>query len=676
MSDRNESQATGDYVPDKRLSQLYSEANDLDTHGLEELCPAYSELAATKSRYQDESLIGEGALKEVFRTYDLQFQRWIAMARLRAGRGPEFYDLFVREARLVASLSHPNIIKVYNIGVGKDGRPFFTMDLKSNTTLRDVVGRAARGELHQQLQIFCRVCDAMAYAHSQGVVHLDLKPDNIQVDDFGEVLVCDWGLGKLIEEAEFEQSGSESSPHIWGNMTLVGQIKGSLGYMAPEQVVSGEAKDQRTDIYALGCILHFILTGKPPFTGTREDVLEKTSQSKVISPRLNYPACYVPEGLDAVVMKATALESDARYASVSDLLQEIESYLAGFSTRAEKSGFFREAGLFVARNRVETSITVVSLFILGVIGAFSFQHINEQRERTAQLSEEMETLDTEYSSFVEETKVGQELLAGQLVMAAMNLRTLAIYEHPIRTIRQCERLMQAALQQDPDSAEAFDLQFGLRCLTLDYRAALNCPDSIHQLPHYVQSIHLAKAFSDFDFSDTKRPSVPQLVGFFQKARFIDKGRAHHLERVLAYDLAARTDKTGYASVIEAYLQYAHDDRDSISLAHAREDGGLTIQAEGDVVLAGQPGFNKCLLRFISFRSLQLEIKGRFELFDLNDLPVESVDLSRCRGVVLKKAVSLPRLQRLYVRKGQFEERELRAMIVSNESIEIVERTVD
>ncbi|MDF7799269.1 serine/threonine-protein kinase [Pontiellaceae bacterium B1224] len=676
MSDRNESQATGDYVPDKRLSQLYSEANDLDTHGLEELCPAYSELAATKSRYQDESLIGEGALKEVFRTYDLQFQRWIAMARLRAGRGPEFYDLFIREARLVASLSHPNIIKVYNIGIGKDGRPFFTMDLKSNTTLVDVVGRAARGELHQQLQIFCRVCDAMAYAHSQGVVHLDLKPDNIQVDDFGEVLVCDWGLGKLIEEAEFEQSGSERSPHIWGNMTLVGQIKGSLGYMAPEQVVPGETKDQRTDIYALGCILHFILTGTPPFTGTPEEVLEKTSQSKVISPRLNYPACYVPEGLDAVVMKATALEPEERYNSVPQLLLEIESYLAGFSTRAEESGFFREARLFFVRNRVETSITVVALLILGVVAVLSVQSIQQQRKQTERLSEEMETLDTEYSSFVEETKIGKKVLARQLVMAAMNLRSLAIYEHPIRTIHQCDRLIQAALQQDADCREAHDNLFGLRCLMLDYRSALACPQSIRQLPNYMQSIRLAEGFPDFDFSDTKRPSVPQLVGFFQKARFIDKGRAHHLERVLAYDLAARSDKTGYVRVIEAYLQYAHDDPEYISLSHNMEEGRLTVRAEGDVNLAGQPGFNKCLLRFLTFRMLRLEINGSFELFDLNGLPVESVDLSLCQMLTLKKPVSLPHLQRLYVRKGQFDLNDIKSKIKSNEPVEIIERPAE
>ena len=380
MKDSNASASPDDYVPDQRLSEVFSEAHDLETHGLEGLCPAYSELLAAAVRYRDESLIGEGSVKEVYRVYDENLRRWVAMARLRPDRGPDFYDLFIREARLVATLTHPNIIKVQNMGVWEDGRPFFTMDLKGKTTLADAIQRAGRDDLHRMLQIFGKVCDAVAYAHDRGVLHLDLKPDNVQVDEFGEVLVCDWGLGKLVEEAEYEQDDAAPPAHIWGDMTLTGQIKGSPGFMAPEQVVVGAHKDHRSDVYALGCILHCILTGEPPFTGERESVLAHTVESAVPSPRLRYPERYLPASLDAVVVKATALKPEERYQSVGQLQAEIESYLSGFATDAEQPGFFREAKLFITRNRVPVAISLVSLWVIAVTSVLFVQHIERHKE--------------------------------------------------------------------------------------------------------------------------------------------------------------------------------------------------------------------------------------------------------------------------------------------------------
>jgi len=326
----------------------------LDDAGIEALCPSYIELSEIDVRYRDGTLLGKGAVKDVFRTYDSRAKRWVAMARLREDRGPEFYDLFVHEGWLTSSLSHPNIIKIYDVGVDGEGRPFFTMDLKGNTTLADLAGSDRETDRRTLLGIFLQVCDAVAYAHSRNIVHLDLKPENIQAEDFGEVLVCDWGLGKQLGPDNEAEAGEVEHPAClpqFDNMTLVGEIKGTPGFMAPEQVVEGAAKDQRTDIFALGCLLHLILAGQAPFTGSTERILEDTARGRVVPPRRRYPRHNIPESLEAVAMKALARQPADRYATVRELRDEIDHYLRGYATRAEHPGFFREARLFLTRNK-------------------------------------------------------------------------------------------------------------------------------------------------------------------------------------------------------------------------------------------------------------------------------------------------------------------------------------
>ncbi|WPJ97068.1 serine/threonine-protein kinase [Coraliomargarita algicola] len=671
-----ETDFSDNYVPDQRLSAIFSEAHDLELHGLEGLCPAYSELAAVEVRYRDESLIGEGSVKEVYRIYDEHLRRWVAMARLRPDRGPDFYDLFIREARLVATLTHPNIIKVQNMGVWDDGRPFFTMDLKGKTTFADTIQGTGSSHLHTQLQILGKVCDAIAYAHSRGVLHLDLKPDNIQVDDFGEVLVCDWGLGKLLEEAEFEEDGAEPPVHIWGDMTLTGQIKGSPGYMAPEQVVAGLPKDHRTDVYALGCLLHCMLTGQPPFIGEREIVLAKTVETQVPSLRLEFPERSIPAGLEAVVLKATAKDPAQRYQSVSELQQDIQNYLAGFATLAEQPGFFREARLFVARNRVPVAIVVVALLVIGVTSVLFVQGIARhklaiaaERGRAEQLSSEVETLDSEYGSFVEQAQLAKQELAKQLALSARELRNLAIFDRPVATVRRTRFMVNTALQQDPDCIEAHAQHYATDCVELNYTAALKRRNEVRTVAPYGKYILFAQAFPDFNFSDKKRPSISQLVDFFEQARQIDNRLGAYFERVLAYDVVTRKRREGYEAVVEAYLQYRYGGPDHLTLSLDTESSSLSLWSDQLLRLNGQYGGG--LLRFLTFSSLTLDFDGRFPLSDLNGLLIESLDLSQCQEAVLNKAVSLPALKTIVCRPEQFPETQLRRLIQANEAFKVV-----
>ncbi len=654
---------TSEYQPDRRLSGIYTAANSLDREGLESLCPAYVELSENTARYRDAERIGCGALKEVFRTYDAHTQRWVAMARLRKDRGEDFYDLFIHEAWLVSSLSHPNIIKVHDTGVDAAGRPFFTMDLKSNTTLADLVEGERPAGLNALLQVFGKVCDAVAYAHSRGMIHLDLKPENIQADAFGEVLVCDWGLAKVI--GDYDEDETSSLVSSLGGMTLLGQIKGSPGFMAPEQVDPEKPKTVETDVYALGCILYYILTGQPPFRGTGKAVLEATAASRVRSPRLQFPQRYIPASLDAVVMKAMARSPADRYRSVPELQAEIEKYAAGYATQAEDCGFFREARLFIGRNRVPTLISVAAFFILGVMGVLFVQYLSEQKRAAAQLN-------SEYTSFVEETQASRDAVAYSLADSVRRLVEFAINDHPVETVEQCRNILDTASEQGPGITDALGEHFALDCLVLDHQSALERSDRIEDNFQYQRYIRFAEAFPDFDFSRTKRPSLEQLIDYLQRARTLDPAYTYHIERVLSYDSAVRRDKSGYAPVVEAALQYHHKGPDHLTLSFYEQTSVVSLWSDLDVRLILARHHGKCMLRFLPFRFLELDIAGSFPLADLDGMPIEALDVSRCPELKLSYPVELPQLRSLVVRAGQFSKETLRSTIRSNAAYEIIE----
>ena len=167
-------------------------------------------------------------------------------------------------------LQHPNIVPLYDIGLNEHGQPYFTMKLIQGRTLRDILEELKNGNekdlkdysLPERIDIFLKICDALAYAHSRGIAHLDLKPDNITVSTYGDVVVCDWGLAAIIgKNEEIDQALTESLDYYSKRYyTLTGEIKGTPGYMSPEQAKGGnETKDERSDIYALGSILYELL---------------------------------------------------------------------------------------------------------------------------------------------------------------------------------------------------------------------------------------------------------------------------------------------------------------------------------------------------------------------------------------------------------------------------------
>ena len=175
-----------------KLSNFYEvdeAASHLDT---EAQFPLQEELKNLSYKFNTEKLVGSGSMKEIFQVQDLPSGRRIAKAKLKDDSDPKAVESFLREARLTASLQHPNIIRIYEIAY--DEYPWFSMELIEGKSLEEHI-RERQGQiwpLYQKLDIFHKVCDAIAYAHSKNVLHLDIKPDNIRLGLYGEVIVCDW----------------------------------------------------------------------------------------------------------------------------------------------------------------------------------------------------------------------------------------------------------------------------------------------------------------------------------------------------------------------------------------------------------------------------------------------------------------------------------------------------
>jgi serine/threonine protein kinase len=657
---------------DYRLVEAYDQATQLDKKGLESLCPSYSELAGEGARYRDSVLLGMGALKEVYKTFNNHTQRWIAMARLRSDRGPEFYDLFVHEAWLTASLNHPNIITIHDAGVDDDGRPFFTMDLKGKSSLADRVNGPRSAGRRELLEIFMKVCDAVAYAHSRGVVHFDLKPENIQADAFGEVLVCDWGLARVVGEMEDGEYELPVALQPVNNMTLMGQIKGSPGFMAPEQTIPGSAKDHRSDIFALGCILHYVLTGQPPFTGSEEEILAATREADFIPPRTRYPDRHIPAALEAVIFKATQKRQEERYQSALALRDEISNFIGGYSTLAENPGFIREARLFLRRHRLPASIVFMAIVALSVISVLFVQGIQEQRERARQFESKAETVTSLYRDELERSESERRALSRKMATSASDLKKLGIYIRPVETVKEARKLVASALALDNDSANAVLQNFSLDCITLNFKNALDHPvNSKSVLADYLLFV---KAFPEFDFSEEKRPTIDQLTRFLDHARQLNPRRQALMERIVAYDFALRSDKGACVSVVEALLDYRNGQKGVADLFYDSENSALTMHSDQEVRLSvgDEYGSNACLLRFLPFRSLKLEVRGFIDLCDLQSLQIESLDLRSCETVIINKDVDLPFLRTVYIRPGQINPPMLRRAIHANDRFEIVE----
>ncbi len=415
-------QATRDFVDQKgktqglvdtKLTSQPTHASPFQTSG---------QAPVTKDRFEKQQFFDAGNLGELFFAKDTELNRSVVTKYIKSERANEALTqaLFLLEGEVTGALEHPNIVPVYGLGKDSQGNHFYAMRYIRGRKLTKAIEEyqaipASEAGKKQKfliglLQNFQAVCNAIGFAHTKGVLHCDIKPDNIMVGDFGEVFVVDWGLVVVYGEAAKPVPANKKSfstldvsqvqPYFPSDSAVSGlhqnqggdrqAVGGTPAYMAPEQLQATMQEDvsllgPAADIYALGGTLFQILTGKPPHL-SKKNPNEKMGafhkrilQGDFTRPREWTPN--VPKPLEAIVLKAMSLEPGARYASAKDLTEEVNRWLADEPVLADRETLLEKSRRWARKNRTAVAIGAVLLVSLAVGGmgfGFITQGFNEK----------------------------------------------------------------------------------------------------------------------------------------------------------------------------------------------------------------------------------------------------------------------------------------------------------
>lgn len=309
---------------------------------------AASSAAATPSGAMPDSLggykllkeLGRGAMGAVYLAKQLSLNRNVALKLIQAqwASNPSFVARFMREAYAAAQLTHHNVVQIYDLGADGDVN-FFSMEFVNGQSLADLI--AKQGPLEPQVAVgyVLQAARGLQFAHQQGMVHRDVKPANLMVNDQGVVKVADLGLVKAPQLADDLGPDALEASKVGGplsgslaaaasNVTLANTAMGTPAYMAPEQAENATGVDHRADIYSLGCSLYVLLVGRTPFEGgTALEVITKHKSKPIEWPASM--AAKIPAGLSAVVMKMVAKKPEERYANLAEVIGDLEKFLHG-----------------------------------------------------------------------------------------------------------------------------------------------------------------------------------------------------------------------------------------------------------------------------------------------------------------------------------------------------------
>ena len=316
------------WLSDDRLNHLRSIVGNPD-------------FSSTKYTFVKE--LGRGGMGTVYLAEDTELNRLVAIKVLNTPEVTEdLGNRMIREAQIIARLEHPGIVPVHDVGTLPDGRIFYAMKFVRGSRLDEYAAQGA--SLRDRLRKFQAVCDAVAFAHAHGVIHRDLKPQNIMIGSFGEVLVLDWGVAKTQPQIDADERRSicvhqrQSAAE-----TLDGTVIGTQNYMSPEQA-RGEIEqlDERADVYSLGAVLHFLL----------KDQLKVTKAAQ------------------AICSKAMALEKERRYATASELSADIGRLLDAEPVTAYRENALEKVGRWVSKNRFLV-LLVLAYLLMRIILIFT-----------------------------------------------------------------------------------------------------------------------------------------------------------------------------------------------------------------------------------------------------------------------------------------------------------------
>lgn len=360
------------------------------TH-FEVLAEAWAETSgetfSTPSRFEFLGTVGKGAMGEVLLARDPHLGRHVAYKKIHSQMADnrQVMSRFFSEAQITAQLDHPAIIPIYNLEVTPEGQIAYTMKLIKGKTLKELIQEARKHyesnqpiddthSLNALLGHFLKVCDALYFSHTKGVIHRDLKPANIMVGPYNEVYVMDWGIARVMggheeriddEVVKLVQPDQDAPPL---ERTQMGLILGTPRYLSPEQAAGkNDQLDGRSDLFALGLILFELITLKPSFVASSPiDLLKKTLKAEKepmvhVSPKIS-----IPHELEAIVNKATARKRDQRYDSVQDMADDLRRYLRGEAVLAQPDTRIQKIRRWMTQHRQLTLALMTGILLISM----------------------------------------------------------------------------------------------------------------------------------------------------------------------------------------------------------------------------------------------------------------------------------------------------------------------
>ncbi|EDM28476.1 hypothetical protein LNTAR_11186 [Lentisphaera araneosa HTCC2155] len=633
------------------LSSMYDEAdNEVD----ESVIYPLSSSLKNKLDYREEEEVARGGEKKIFKAYDARSDRYIAMARpLLDSR--EHDERFLREARICARLEHPNIIPVYDIELDESEKPYFTMELLKGKTLKDVMDSyksiEERGaHLAQLLEVFVKVCDALSYAHSKNVLHLDVKPENINVEEFGQVLLIDWGLAKIINDdscGELFLNQTSLDMDILNDMTRVGTLKGSPGFMAPEQTVSNVQKTTQTDIYSLGALLYNILSGELHVSGDNVEECLSSTREGALRPFVENKINPIPKSLQAVFYKACKLEVEQRYQTVEELKQEIQSFLRGFATQAEEAGFLKQLQLIYQRNRIRCQL-VFSFLIFTLVGTSIFIQALRESEAEAILARNNAEMAL---SLYEKEKRGRESIIAEFDDSLQDFKenlgsSSQIEAHfsrllvgsAIASSRKLDfemalALTELAIKKNPQDYNAIAEKGFIHLIRHEFvKANYELQRCATHAPHIYDIIRVSNNYVKIKPNDEKRLTNEQFLNCVEE---LPENRAWLKSYMLIYDRRVNPSIKAHSDLVKKYILSLNPkltkENFNYKFIERPEGNHLDISHNPELSslkMLGGKGFPYLsILRTLDLKTLNVSHTGLFGIKQLSQLGLKEINMA-------------------------------------------------
>jgi len=393
---------------------------------------------AQLGRYVVLHKLGKGGMGQVVAADDPWLNRKVAVKLLHGGlqAEPKMLQRFASEAQITAQLEHPHIVPVYDIGTSHGGQLFFAMRKVSGQSLASLIKALAKTDLqtHRRprkrlLGIFQKASTAVAFAHSRGVVHRDLKPDNIMIGDHGEVYVMDWGLCRVLGGHVDDDTARINLPDpiFSSTQSSAGTLRGTPVYMAPEELsTEGRRGSIAGDVYSLGAILYEIMTLAPVIEGgTMAEVMARATVGEIVPPRQRAPGQNIPETLEAICLKALNRDPEARHGSAQELHDEVELFLEGTAELSRREAAAKHA------------------LLTGIEDSARFEEVLQMCR------------DTELELYLAKLRAGSDgRTTGYDQAYRLSQRLEQLEAQSVDSLSQAARHFEEALLHQPDNAEA------------------------------------------------------------------------------------------------------------------------------------------------------------------------------------------------------------------------------